>query len=220
MRIMKLTTAGIKPVVATCYKRLKNNDNNLFYSITHGTIGNILWKWTAGLSSSDFSKPKDIGDRLELSTTDDSYYIRPILNNKKPATDKLGNTLYLVAKDDMGLHRFDVLLLWEIPSMKFGSCVQYRYSDNVSEIGIGYSGKERNSTIIKIPQPILEISGNAKLEWVGYDIDNETMYKQLFTYDYVSGKWSIGPVEIEEATVDKFNDYSKNELGELHVNTK
>jgi hypothetical protein len=196
MKILRLTSINVGPVIAQTFKKSKDA-NNIYFNIKHGSAGKNLWVYSCGLHSVHF-KPANEKDSLELSG--DNYILRPIKkrvggseDDKIVLKDKIGNTLYSISIDNMRHHKKDIILFWEIPNNNYTD-VSYTTSGNVSELGKGWIGKERNEKLYSSPAPVLEIQGNCSLEWVAVDIDGFKI-KQTIKYDFEKANWDISPIK-------------------------
>jgi len=187
LKILKLTTSEANPVIATVPNRSKDK---MYFEIQHGSKGNTLWMWTANLAYQQFN-PKDMADTIQLK--DDNYFIKTLFKEGRPTEDKQGNVNYLITTDNMHNHKKDILLLWEIPNVNNNANIQYKIEGMVSELGIGYTGRERGSVIGKAPAPVLEIIGDCVLSWSSEK--DGTLSTQVIKYDYSKASWDIGIIK-------------------------
>jgi hypothetical protein len=198
LKIVKLSTAETTTVTAVVPSRKKQD--KLSYEIQHGSRGNTLWMWTANLSYQHFN-PKGIADTLEL--TGDNYFLKTLYKDGNPTSDKQGNINYLITTDNMHNHKKDILLLWEIPNINNDKELEYTTSGMVSELGLGFTGRERGSAIGRTAAPVLEIVGDCTLTWTTRS--DTHIISQTIKYDYVKSNWDIEPikkVEIQKGDTD------------------
>ena len=189
MKILKLTTSETNPATAIVPNRSKDK---MYFEIQHGSKGNALWMWTANLAYQQFS-PKNMADTLILRG--DDYFVKTLYKEGKPTEDKQGNINYLITTDNMHNHKKDILLLWEIPNVNNNADIKYTISGMVSELGKGYTGRERGAVIGKAPAPVLEIIGDCTLSWTSEK--DGVVSTQTINYDYVKENWDIEPIKRE-----------------------
>lgn len=186
MRILKLTAVSCSPAIATVYSNRKNKE--LYFNVKHGSQGSDLWAYSCELNK-DYFKPDSASAELKMDA--DNYVIIPVKKNGQLVTDKKDNTLYMVTIDHNQNHKHDLLLFWEIPNVNYTK-VEYKLSGMVNCIGTGWSGKERGNICFKSPAPVLEVYGNAVLEWSAIDQDGNSL-KQ--TISIVNGNVEVKPIE-------------------------
>ena len=188
MKILKLNTTEITPVVAIVPNRKKQD--KLYYEIQHGSRGSTLWMWTANLAYQQFN-PSDISDELILKN--DNYFLKTLYKEGSATEDKQGNVNYLITTDNMHNHKKDILLLWEIPNINNTGDLKHTLDGQVVELGIGYTGRERGSNIGKTPAPVLEITGDCVLSWTS-TVEGTTS-TQTIKYNYAKDNWDIQPIK-------------------------
>ena len=206
MKIKKLVGDIITPIKAI------TNDNEkgtLYYNIKHGNKGPKGWVYSMGLDFKIF-KPTESNSTIELN--DDDYIIIPVMKHGKQVKDKNGNTIYFITKDDVTIHKTDLIIFWEIPNKNYRD-VKYEISGAVTELACGKVSRVRDSNTYVSPAPILEITGKCVLKWSGVDEHNKRIVctinydKNEFNsnYEYID----IGSVETKEK--DDSNEYDKKD---------
>lgn len=186
MRIIKLTGINSSPAIATVHRNHKSD--NMYFNIKHGSQGENLWVYSCELNKSHFA-PSALADELKLDN--DNYVIIPVKKNGSVVKDKKDNTLYMITIDHNQNHKQDMLIFWEIPNVNYTE-VTYKITGMANDIGHGWSGKERGEICFKSPAPVIEIYGNATLEWSGLDRDGNNI-KQTITV--INGAINIKPIE-------------------------
>lgn len=194
MRVLKLTAVTSSPAIATVYNNRRNKE--LYFNIKHGSQGTELWAYSCELSK-DFFAPETPSAELKLDQ--DNYVLIPVKKNGDLVKDKKGNALYMLTVDHNHNHRRDLLLFWEIPNVNYTD-VGYSISGMANEIGKGWSGKDRGEYIFKSPAPVLEVYGDAVLEWHAQNKAGDT-FKQ--TINIVNGNVEVKPVITTLAPIKK-----------------
>lgn len=188
MRLQKLTSLKILPVVAQVHKNKTNN--SLYYNIKHGTHGEGLWMYSCGLYKPYFT-PENEGDKLEMK--DDNYIIKPVKKDNVILRDKKKNVVYNITIDLSETHKKDIIVFWEIPNKNYLE-VSFKVSGLATLLGEGISGKERGEVLYSSPAPVIEVLGDCELYWTGKDIENKNI-SQTIKYDYAKGEWDIQPIK-------------------------
>lgn len=185
MRVQTLTAVTSSAAIATVYNNRRNKA--LYFNIKHGSQGTELWAYSCELSK-DYFIPELPSDELKLDQ--DNYVLIPVKKNGSVVKDKKGNALYMLTVDHNHNHRRDLLLFWEIPNVNYID-VTYSISGMANEIGKGWSGKDRGEYVFKSPAPVLEVYGDAMLEWSAKNKNGDT-FKQ--TISIINGNVEVKPV--------------------------
>jgi len=188
MKIIRLgvyETSEVKPNIYI------NNRGEKFYNVRHGKRGNpeYCWGWVCSIDSKIATPVSDPDFKL----IGNDYEIEPIFKNGKPKKDKLGNIEYVIKKDNSSFNKDDILTLWELPSKKYTD-IEYELVGEVTEIGKGTSCMYRQNSIISTPAPVLEITGDCTLSWVGKYGGKK--YKQVISYSSRYREWKFNVIEV------------------------
>jgi len=206
MKIVRINTNITSPAIAEVY--INNKTDRLYYNLTHGTMGDSLWKWVAMLDASKF-RPAGINDTLTLTGND--YNIVPIKKDKNNyLKDNVGNMVFKITTDTSEEHKNDLLVLWDIPNKKYDN-IFFNLYGLVDTIGMGKNGKVRESSTISTPAPILEVQGESEFTWVAKKGDS--YYKQVCTYK--NNEIDLRPItniDADEYTFLKDNRYINEKM--------
>lgn len=182
MRILTLTSEGIKPAVATVFK----DKDKSHYNIKHGSRGKDTHVLSYGLDKTFFDPVKLDQSTYELK--DDNYILIPIKKDGIQVKDRNGNCLYSISIDNVRNHKKDAILILEIPNNNYTE-VNFTTTGNVSVLGQGIIGKTRSDKLYSSPAPILEIYGDCVLTWTGKNGDD--IVTGGFVYNRVSNDFTI-----------------------------
>jgi len=177
-------------MTAITYKR---SENVRYFNIVHGNKGAMFGYWLARINK-HIAQP--VNDNDIYTFTGNNYTLVPYRHSDGVSTDKLGNTIYSVSSDNGTEHIRDIILFWEIPNRSYVK-VDYKISGSVTEIGKGYTGRDRGEHVFKSTAPILEVFGDCTLEWTAVDLDGLT-YTQTITYVHESGSWDVQVIKNKE----------------------
>lgn len=174
MKLKKLGIDGLRPVIPVVYEK----NNNIYFNVTHGTKGYGLWMIKMSVDSR-FYKPDNKNVKLEL--IGDDFNIKTIRVASKednqtlvPLKDSKDNYIFTITKDQASIHKHDLVLFWDVPNFKYHD-FDYKLYGYVSQLALGFNGKDRQEMVYKSPAPVLEITGNATLLWSAKDNNNETI---------------------------------------------
>ena len=187
MKVLKLTEFKISPAEAMLFTR-KNEETGevkAYYNIEHGSFEPGFKLYKCCLDNKYF-KPNEGTSTLVLDK--DNYILRPFRR------DESNNIIrYMITISNLEYIKRDRLVFWEIPNKNYVK-VNYELSGDVSVLGEGSVGKERDDFKYESPAPVLEIVGSCVLRW--YAIDNQDReFEQVIEYDAGNDTWSIGVVK-------------------------
>jgi len=202
MKIVRLGSASVSPVVAEAYKvKNKNNKESFSYNVRHGTAGPKLGFWSVML---DFKLGKPENKESTLLLDQNNYVLRPFAPGGVNGTDVLGNKNYIISTDNNSIFKDDLLVLWDIHHKNYIK-VEYEISGDISEIGKAYNGRDRGDIVYKSPAPILEVFGDCTLAWTGTN-QNGDVFSQTFEYTYQDQKWNIGQIVKNQGVQNEKDD--------------
>ena len=188
MRLLKLTQYAIQNVKPSIYK---SASNKLYYNIILGSKPPHGRTTTIKLDSLLFDPVK----QEDLILENDNYILKPYIRNNKVDKDSHGNTNFVLTQDNNGVHKRDILVLWEIPNNRYTN-VRYHIEGEVNILSRAISGKTSNDQKFTSPYLLLEVYGSCNLEWTGLDKDNR-LVKQTVDYNEYPETWDIGIAQAE-----------------------
>lgn len=195
MRILKLINNKIEPAeaIAQFNKKKDNNDGKYSYTIQHGSFGNGLWTIKTYLHVRHFPVGKP-GTKIKLDG--DNYTFSAIHKDNKPVKDQRGNNIYIISKDQNFYNLDTIILFWNLPIIPNAE-ISYAVLGSARVIAEGIHGVFHVDNVIKVPAPVLEITGSCTLECYANDIANNVRITQVITYDSNSDRWEAQPKRVE-----------------------
>ena len=195
MRILKLINNKIEPVEAIAqFNKKKDKDGKFGYTIQHGSFGNGLWTIKTYLHTRHFPLGKP-GTKIKLD--EDNYTFSAIHKDGKPVKDQRGNNIYIISKDQNFYNLDTIILFWNLPIIPNAE-ISYAVFGSARIIAEGTHGVFHVDHIIKIPAPVLDITGDCTLECYAKDIPNNTLITQTISYDSKSDRWEAQPKQTEK----------------------
>lgn len=200
MRLLRLIQNKIEPVEAFASpNKKKQNEKNAkcTFCITHGSFGNGLWNIKTYLHTRSFPLGNP-GDKIKLEG--DDFTFSAIRKDNKFIKDQKGNFIYIISKDNSKYDINTIILFWNLPILPNAE-VTYSLHGSARLIAEGTFGKFHIDNLIKTPAPIIEITGDCKLEWYIKDYKHNTITTQSITYDSQLDSW-----DMSGKTIDKIEE--------------
>lgn len=183
MKLLKLTDYNLTTVKPYVFKDKKGNS---YYNIMLGNRDPNGFKYIIKIDKNLHDPDKE----QDILLDQDTYFIRPYVQNKKIVNDSKNNPCYILTNDESSVYKNDILLIWEIPNNMYEN-VKYVVEGNVNTLVCAYTGRTRGLKVYKSPCLLLEIFGDCVLGWSGTTINNQTITQRI-EYTKHPYDWKVG----------------------------